>query len=99
MPNFFRKAIKDPVNDGPDTVVVFCMSIVQKQEYDEFGVQQILPAQVVGKDGKANVVLPACLVVAKEEDVVMHMNRKFKKLYDTYKEKLDNAKRNGGHRD
>jgi len=92
------KLVKDPVaaNDI-DTVVVLCMAVLQKSEYDEMQVQNIRPAEVVSPG--QHVKIPPVLLVGPSRQVREQTVQKFFQLFATYQELLDRARSKGDSHD
>jgi len=84
---FSKPATKDAVKTQSgdiNTVVVVCMAVVQKSEYDELGVKNITPAQVIASDGTVRLSLTPTLVVGPSKGVLEQVTQNFQKMWAKY---------------
>ena len=95
MSGISKKAVKQeqPVIDASniDTVVVVCMAVVQKSEYDALGVKDIIPATVVDANGKSLLTIPPILIVGPSGSVLSKVTENFRKMWSAYNDLLSKA--------
>ena len=95
MSGISKKAVKQeqPVTDPSniDTVVVVCMAIVQKSEYDQLGVKNIIPASVVDANGKPLLSVPPVLIVGPSNAVLNKVSENFRRMWSAYNDLLSKA--------
>ena len=87
MEEVIQQGNKKSIKPGMDTVVIMCLAIVQKSQYDASGVTNIVPAVVYGSDGKEIAQLPPVLFVGQSsqmrEEIVQRIVGEFQRYENT----------------
>ena len=90
-----KESVPQPSSDL-DTVALVCLAIVPKTEYDEMLVKEIVPARVVGANGREIPIAPM-LLVGTSKSVLDQAMQRLQRLWHTYDDRVAKAfkKRNG----